>query len=57
MGCRRLKGALKNRGVRRGGIGKGTQRKRVPVLPWRQAEGEEQTPPAPAPKPKHQVAI
>ena len=47
MGRAQLKGARKNRGVKRGGIGKGTQRKRVPVLPWRKAEMEEPGPQAP----------
>ncbi|MBI4308242.1 MAG: hypothetical protein HY684_05490 [Chloroflexi bacterium] len=50
MGRARLKGTLKNRGVKRGGISKGTQRKRVPVLPWRKAEMEEQASKEPAPK-------
>ncbi|MEK7682360.1 MAG: hypothetical protein AAB369_05970 [Chloroflexota bacterium] len=42
MGHAVMKGARQNRGVKRGGIGKGTGRHKVPMLPWRVAELKEQ---------------
>lgn len=42
MGHAVMKGARQNRGVKRGGIGKGTGRHKVPMLPWREAELKEQ---------------
>ncbi len=42
MGHAVMKGARDNRGTKRGGIGKGTGRRKVAMLPWRVAELKEQ---------------